>query len=276
MMRRHFSRSVCPLILSVCFSLAAAGQETAKTNPFSGDAKAVEEGKSLFRINCSLCHGIAGRGGIRGPDLSTGRWVHGGSDEDLFNTILRGVPGTPMPANDLTDEETWLVISYLRSLTPQNTAVRGDKAAGERTFWGDGNCSLCHMVNGKGGRVGPDLSRVGSMRPLEYLTESIRQPDAHLSEGLSYPYKDLAQAYEKVVVVTSAGKRITGVALNEDTFTLQMMDQSENLYLLQKKDLRSVEHTHKSLMPAYGPDLLSDQDLQDLLAYLSSLRGAKP
>jgi putative heme-binding domain-containing protein len=256
--------------------LTAAGQEPAKKNPFAGDAGAIEEGKSLFRINCSLCHGIAGRGGIRGPDLSTGRWVHGGSDEDLFNTILRGVPGTPMPANDLTDEEAWLVIAYLRSLTPQNTAVKGNKAAGEKTFWNDGNCSLCHMVNGKGGRVGPDLSRVGSMRSLEYLEESIRKPDAHLAEGLSYPYKDLAQAYEKVVVVTSAGKQITGVALNEDTFTLQMMDQSENLHLFQKKDLRSVEHTRKSLMPAYGPDLLNDQDLEDLLAYLSSLRGEKP
>jgi cytochrome c oxidase cbb3-type subunit III len=275
-MHRYLSRST-PFLLVLCFlCLVATGQDSAKTNPFARDPKAIDEGKSIFRINCSLCHGIAGHGGIRGPDLSTGRWVHGGSDEELFNTILRGVSGTPMPANDLTDEEAWLVIAYLRSLAPQNAVVKGDKTAGEKIFWGDGNCSLCHMVNGKGGRVGPDLSRIGSMRPLEYLEESIRKPDAHLAEGISYPYKDLAQAYEKVVVVTLAGKRVTGVALNEDTFTLQMMDQSENLYLFQKKDLRSVEHTRKSLMPAYGPDLLEKKDMQDLLAYLTSLRGEKP
>lgn len=263
------------LFLSLLTLTASAEQPSPKPNPLAGNAKAIEEGRLVFRVNCTLCHGLNAHGGIRGPDLTTGRRTHGASDEEVFHNILQGISGTAMPANDLTDQETWQVIAYLRSLAPKSTAVKGDRTAGEKTFWGDGNCSLCHMVKGKGGRVGPDLSRVGAARSLAYMEESIRQPDRRLTEGLTEPNKDLAQAYEKVVVVTNTGEEITGVALNEDSFSLQMMDPSEQLHLFQKKDLRSVAHTRKSLMPAYAEDLLSAKDLEDLLAYLSSLRGAK-
>jgi cbb3-type cytochrome c oxidase subunit III len=142
---------------------SAAAQET--KNPLAGNAKAAQEGASQFRINCALCHGLRAQGGSRGPDLTRGVWNHGGSDADLFRTITQGVSGTLMPANDISDAETWEIIAYLRSLAPAKLKkAPGDPKAGEKLFYGDANCAICHMVRGKGGRIGPDLSRVGSAR----------------------------------------------------------------------------------------------------------------
>ena len=243
-------------------------------NPLAVDPKAIQEGASQFRIDCALCHGLGARGGSRGPDLTRGVWTHGGSDEQIFHTITQGVPGTLMPANDLSEAETWEIIAYLRSQsssTPE--AVSGDRNAGEKFFFGNGNCSLCHMVNGKGGRLGPDLSRVGAARSPGYLAEKLRQPDKNLAAGLFDPGREWPLEYEAVTVTTTEGQTITGVLRNEDTYSIQLMDSAEELHLLLKKDLQKVTHEHKSLMPRYGEDLLDEKELQNLIAYLDNLRG---
>src|SRR6476660_824017 len=95
--------------------ISANQQEISVKNPLEGDAKEIKEGYSLFRYNCSLCHGSDARGGGKGPDLTQGRWVHGSTDSEIFQTITKGVPGTQMPPNDLSDGETWAVIAYLRT-----------------------------------------------------------------------------------------------------------------------------------------------------------------
>ena len=69
------------------------------------------------------------------------------------------------------------------------------------------------------------------------------------------------------------GKRLVGVAKNEDAFTVQLLGEDDELHLLLKKDLSEVRHERRSLMPPYGADLLSEGELQDLLAYLAGLRG---
>jgi cytochrome c oxidase cbb3-type subunit III len=236
--------------------------------------QAISRGQSSFRLNCAPCHGMNAEGGMRAPNLTTGRLAHGGTDQDLFATILRGIPGTDMPANDLSDDETWEIVAYLRSLRPPSTQpLSGDPAAGEKLFFGEGRCSACHMVQGKGGRLGPDLSRVGAARPVEYLIESIRDPDKHIAEGLIEPNHDFAQIYELVTVTLMDGTTISGVALNEDSFSLQLMDTNEQLRLLSKNEVKNVEHSRKSPMPAYGPALIDEKQLQDLVAYLHSLRG---
>ncbi len=254
----------------------AAVQEKQASNPLAGDASAVEAGRSLFRINCSFCHGFDGRGGGKGPDLTSGRWLHGGSDAAIFRTVTHGVPGTEMPANDLTEEETWMVISYLRRLTAKSGApLAGNCEDGQKIFWGKESCSQCHMVNGKGGRLGPDLSRIGASRSTPYLIDAIRKPDKDLAEGMMEPNMDIGfpVIYDSVTVITQDGRRITGVAKNEDTFSLQLMDQGEQLHLLLKKDLKEVIHERKSLMPTYDERMLSEKELRDLLAYLDSLQG---
>src|ERR1700741_431793 len=129
----------------------AIGQTT--SHSADGKAAAIKEGASLFRANCSPCHGLGGRGGGRGPDLTSGRWTHGSSDPQIFRTISLGVPGTDMPANGFEDSAIWAIVTYLRSLAPpkQATAV-GDAAKGKQIFDSAG-CSKCHMVNGSGGRL---------------------------------------------------------------------------------------------------------------------------
>ncbi|MGH9712989.1 MAG: c-type cytochrome [Candidatus Acidiferrales bacterium] len=253
----------------------AAAQEL--KNPLAGNPKEIAEGAFLFRSNCALCHGLGGHGGSRGPDLTRGVWNHGGSDAEIFHTILDGIPGTLMPANDLTDLEAWEVVAYLRTLalaTPKEFS--GDRKAGERTFQGAGNCWLCHMVDGKGGRVGPDLSGVGSRRSPEFLAEKIRHPNKHLSPGMMEPQKDWPYDTEEITVVTKSGKTIEGVLRNEDSFSIQIMDLSEDLHSFMKKDLREVIHERKTPMPPSDEATLSGQQLRDLVAYLDSLRGPTP
>jgi cytochrome c oxidase cbb3-type subunit 3 len=251
-------------------------------NPFAGDPKAAKAGEFHFRINCAFCHGLGARGGGRGPDLTRAHKRHGNADADLFRTINQGVPGTAMPPNGttgqgvgMTDEEIWQVITYLRSVqvkTPEQ--ARGSAAHGKELFYGDANCSGCHMVEGKGGRLGPDLTGVGGARTTDYIVDSVRNPSRRLAQGLAEATKEFPQEYETVTVVTSAGKEIKGVTLNEDSFSVQVMDASEQLHLFEKDKLRSFNKSRVSLMPAYDTNLLSDKDLQDIVAYLLSV-GAK-
>lgn len=254
------------------YPLSAAGQQN--KNPLAGDPRAIQEGASQFRIDCALCHGLDARGGNRGPDLTRGIWAHGGTDADLFRTITVGIPGTLMPANDLSEAETWEIIAYLRSLTPEKPRdTGGDPKVGEKLFFGDANCSLCHMVRGIGGRLGPDLSRVGNRRSPEFLAQKLREPNANLSPTLMDSGKEWPYDAQAVTVVTQDGQRIQGIVRNEDSFTIQLMDLGENLRSYFKKDLREVIHEGKSLMPTYGKDALSEKQLRDIVSYLDQLRG---
>jgi putative heme-binding domain-containing protein len=209
--------------------------------------------------------------------LTSGRWTHGSTDAEIFRTITQGVPGTEMPANAFEDSETWTIVAYLRSLQPPSRAVvAGDSAKGRKIF-NSAVCANCHMVNGSGGRLGPDLSRVGASRSVTYLMDSIRNPDNELSAGLSDPnnHYGLPLVYDTVTVVTATGEKITGVAKNEDTFSVQLMTAREELQFFLKKDLKEVIHEHKSLMPPYPESTLSQIELQDLIAYLVTLRGTE-
>ena len=264
------SALVASLLLPVYWTAAQT------QNPYSSDSTAAKAGEFEFRINCALCHGLGARGGGRGPDLTRVHKRHGDSDGDLFRSISQGIPGTAMPANGtngqgvgMTDEEIWQIITYLRSVQVRTSAKSlGNAANGKKLFYGDANCSTCHMVEGKGGRVGPDLTSVGTSRTVESLVESVRNPSQRLAWGLTEPTKEFAQRYETVTVVTPDGKQIKGVTLNEDSFSLQVMDTAERIHLFSKDKLRSIEKSRKSLMPSYGRGTLSDQDLNDVIAYL--------
>src|SRR5438309_3535318 len=274
-------RQVSPLIflgvaaLLICAVLAVSLFAQEK-NPFASDPKAAKLGESQFRANCAFCHGLGARGGGRGPDLTRAQKRHGNSDADLFRTINEGVPGTAMPPNGatqqgvgMTEEEIWQVISYIRSVQVKAPAQpAGNAAHGKELFYGSAACSTCHMIQGKGGRLGPDLSTTGSARSTEYLVESVRSPSRRLAQGISEAMKEFSQEYETVTVVTADGTKFMGVVLNEDHFTLQMMDTREQLHLFEKDKLRSLEKSRESLMPAYDQKMLSEKDLQDLIAYL--------
>lgn len=282
----HASWSLLALLISargwiafLMLTLASAGLCAQDHNPFAGDPKAAKVGEFQFRINCAFCHGLGARGGGRGPDLRRSQKRHGNSDIDLFRTINQGIPGTAMPPNGttgqgvgMTAEEIWQVISYLRSVQVKTAEQPpGDPAHGKQLFYGDASCSGCHMVDGKGGRLGPDLSGVGGARAADYIVDSVRNPSRRLAPGLTEATKEFPQEYEKVTVVTSEGTEITGVTLNEDSFSVQLMDANEELHFLEKDGLRSFKKSRVSLMPAYKTSLLNDKDLEDIVAYLLSV-----
>lgn len=172
----------------------------------------------------------------------------------------------------MTDEEIWQLIAYIRSVEVKAPAAPpGNAAHGRDLFYGDGNCSGCHMVQGKGGRLGPDLTSVAATRTVEFIVDSVRRPSKRLAQGLIEPTKEFPQEYETVTVVTADGKEIKGVTLNEDNFNVQIMDQKEQIHLLEKDKLRSFTKSRVSLMPSYDTTLLSDKDVQDIVAYLLSV-----
>jgi cytochrome c oxidase cbb3-type subunit III len=270
---RFLFPGLCWVSLLVCLNLAAQDH-----NPFSSDSKAAKAGEYEFRINCAFCHGLGARGGGRGPDLSKAAKRHGSTDAQLFSTISNGVPGTVMPANGtngqgvgMTDEEIWQIITYIRSIEVKAPSQSiGDPSRGRPLFEGDANCSSCHMVHGKGGRLGPDLSDVATSRTKEALIESVRTPNQRLAWGLTESTKEFAQEYRSATLVTADGKKLKGVTLNEDQFSIQVMDFSQQVHSFDKSQLRSLTVTRESLMPAYDSATLSDRDLNDIVAYLLS------
>jgi cytochrome c oxidase cbb3-type subunit 3 len=277
------------LIFSRCFVLAFlaaylfcfvdARLFAQDTNPLANDPKASKLGEFQFRSNCAFCHGLGARGGGRGPDLTRAQKRHGNADAELFRTINEGVPGTAMPPNGatqqgvgMTETEIWQVIAYIRSVQVKAPAKPlGDAAHGKTLFFGDAACYTCHMVEGKGGRLGPDLTATGSARATDYLVDSVRNPSRRLAQGISEAMKEFSQEYETVKVETADGDKFVGVVLNEDHFTLQMIDLREQIHVFEKDKLRSYEKSRESLMPAYDQKLLSDKDLQDIIAFLLSV-----
>jgi cytochrome c oxidase cbb3-type subunit 3 len=121
----------------------------------AGDAKAIAQGQRQFVLDCAYCHGVDARGGGRGPDLASGRWLHGDTDGAIFRNITNGIPGTEMPACGCHEDQAWQLVSFLRSLSARTAApVTGDLANGEKIFFGSSACVSCHVVKGRGGRFG--------------------------------------------------------------------------------------------------------------------------
>ncbi len=270
------------MIFAIAASFGAAKPLQAQAkNPYAGDAKMAKLGEFGFRANCAFCHGLGARGGGRGPDLTRTPKKHGKSDAELFNTINNGVPGTAMPPNGatqqgvgMTEEEVWQVVTYIRSVEKKADArILGSAEHGKQLFYGTAACGTCHMVNGKGGRLGPDLSGAASGRSTEYLTDSLRVPSKRLAQGISEAMKEFSQEYETANVTAADGTKYVGVVLNEDAFTLQILDTRENLHSWEKSSLKSYEKTRQSLMPAYDEKALPEKDLQDLLAFLAAASG---
>jgi putative heme-binding domain-containing protein len=243
--------------------LAASGWAQEQRNPFE-TAEALEQGGALFQVHCSYCHGARGEGG-RGADLTTGQYRRGGTDANLYTTVRNGIPGTEMPAVRATDDEVWKMVAFVKRLGTAGLFEKatGDPVAGKAVYEGAGRCAVCHSIGLEGGSLGPDLSDVGRRRSLKYLEESIVTPDA-----------DVPIRYRAIQVVTTSGQMIAGIRLNEDDISVQLRDEKDNLRSFLKDDIREIRHDKPSLMPPYG-STLSRKEIEDVVAYLNSLRGAQ-
>src|SRR5215813_509559 len=260
----RYPRSVPLALLCIVGRSLFAAQDPPAKNPLEGNPDAIRGGMGLYRARCADCHGMDARG-VRAPDI-TQVWASGRTDAGLFKTIREGVPGTEMPSNPrIQDAEAWQILAYLRTLAaPAPTdPPRGDAMNGERIF--RANCAGCHRVKGVGGRLGPDLSRIGVSRSREAVRSRIRRGAEGFGTG-----------YEPVTLTLPSGPPIQGVKKNEDLFSVQIMDTRERIQGYEKDKMRSVKDDTQSAMPIFGPDRLNDNDLDDLLRYLGTLRGFDP
>lgn len=237
-------------------------------------AAEIAAGQRLFAAQCTRCHGQDGSGGS-GPNLRVPRLRRAPDDAALVAVIMDGVPGTAMAAAwQLSDPEVVLVAAYVRSLGRLDAlAVAGNPARGRAVYDGKGGCAACHILAGKGRGLGPELSEVGAQRGPAYLRQSLVDPGAEFPRR-GVPYEPTAySAYRLVRATPSSGAPLVGFAVNEDTFTLQLRDASGALHSLRKADLVKIEkEANPTLMPSYKA-VLTEDELQDLVAFLSSLRG---
>ena len=270
------SRVLLVVLVSAALALATgsgAAWQSPQVNPFAGDATVAAAGRDLYNQVCQSCHGAGGQGTDRGPALASATFVHGNTDGDIFRSIRSGVPGTQMAGfPGLSDADTWRLVTYLRSLqagssatTSDAAAADGDVSAGEALFFGAAACASCHEVNGRGGIVGPDLSGAARFNPTS-LRRKLLQPNSPMVAS------GRGGSPATVVVKTGDGRDIRGVRRNEDTFSLQMIDTSGRLQLLDKRTLASVTVENSSLHPSDYASRLSTADITNLVAYLSTLR----
>jgi len=242
----------------------------ARQNPVSKNSSdtAFREGVQIFAARCASCHGLDGHGSERAPDIATRRDVRKSSDAALLRIVREGVPGTGMPAfRSLGNSKIQALVRHLRNLQGRGaiSVLPGSPKAGKVLFFGKA-CSDCHMVNGTGGYVASDLSSYGRTQSAEEIRDVLTNPN-----------KNLEQRTKTVVVTTLDGHTITGIARNEDNFSLQLQTMDGAFHSFEKSDLQSVEHRPESLMPADYGSRLSRQELDNLVGYLMSLgRTAQP
>jgi len=223
----------------------------------------IERGRTLFQAQCAFCHGADGDGG-RGANLARPTLRHAPTDEALVRVINRGIPNSGMPGNSMSLRETLQVVGFVRSLGRlKREPLPGDAVRGAQIYQASG-CAACHTIGGRGGPTGPDLTDVGGRSSPAFLRQSLVDPQADVPSG-----------FMQVRVVTREGRNLTGVRVNEDTFSIQFRDTAGALYSFFKDELTEfARDTGKTSMPSYR-ERLAPNTLDDLVAYLVSLEGAR-
>jgi len=256
-MRSSIRSSLTWTCASLLFAAAAAAQDA---GDHTYTSEAIETGSRVYTAECALCHGPNGDV-VDGIDLRIGQFRNARSDDDLRQVVTNGVPNAGMPGLDLGRAELDGIVAYIRAgFDPQGMAVRvGDPARGQALFEGSAGCTECHRVNGRGPRTAPDLSDIGAIRTPSTLQTVLLDPSAAL-RPIDRPIR----------VVTRSGEQITGRRLNEDTYSVQLIDANERLRSLIKADLAEYE---VSTTPIMQPTTLSSEQVADVVGYLLSLKG---
>lgn len=257
-MTRLHQLLITVFLLSCCALFLFAQHGPGTKNPLEGKPEAIEAGKRIYDSMCAGCHGAKGDGG-RGPAVNKGTFKRGHEDAQLFDVIKNGISGTAMPGMGLKDDEVWQVVSFLRVMGGGGTEkVTGNVTAGEAVF--KANCTGCHMVNGQGSRYAPDLSTIGNLS-VNDLKKRILKPGS--DEGYTPNF---------VEVKTKDGKTVRGLRRYEDSFSLALFSREEEFHLLRKKDLADIKYAEQSIMPANYGQRLNAEQMDNLIAYLKSLK----
>ena len=217
---------------------------------------------------CAACHGLDGKGGEHAPNIATEQRVQQMPDEALLKIVTNGIPTAGMPGFSalLNDAQIHAVVQYLRTLQGSGLSAKlpGDGNKGRELFFGRAQCGECHMVNGRGGFVGPELSGYGSGHSAAEVREAITDPN-----------KNLNPRHATVTVTTVNAKTYRGVIRNEDNFSLQIASIDGSFHLLNKADLLKLEREPQSLMPGDYGKRLTASELDDLINFLSRGAGGK-
>jgi cytochrome c oxidase cbb3-type subunit III len=258
-------------LLAPVLLLAAAPSAPAPAAPTQGP------GERLYLRECASCHGPRGEGG-RGPTLAVPRLARARDRAALLDIVEDGIDGTEMPDAHLQPREAKLVADWVLALGRRPVQkVPGDPARGQALYFGKAGCALCHTIGGEGGAVGGDLTDIGARRGAGYLSSALTDPEASLPVSSS-PYRadiNITENFLLVRLVTRAREEIIGVRVNEDTFSIQIRDVSNRVRSFWKSELAELDKMWgRSPMPSYA-EALTTPELQDLVAYLSSLRGTR-
>ncbi|MGE5647551.1 MAG: PQQ-binding-like beta-propeller repeat protein [Acidobacteriota bacterium] len=216
----------------------------------------VEAGRKQFQARCAGCHGADGMGGERAPAISNTSRAEYDSDKKIRELIRRGIPDAGMPPFQVPEPQFTQLVAFVRSrIGPASeSAVAGDAAAGAAFFFGKGRCASCHMVRGRGGIDGPDLTNAGRELTLAEIEQTLRDPNARRRRG-----------YRVAAVKLKSGAELRGFIRNESDFDLQLQGFDHKLHLLRAGEIASVERDPNSYMPALDA---SDQERQDVIAFL--------
>jgi putative heme-binding domain-containing protein len=229
-------------------------------------ASDIETGGQQYAANCLRCHGPEGDN-VATADVGHGKFRRASTDAELVRLIRNGIPNSTMAAmNNISEQNAQTIVAYLRSMASTAAAVAalpgGNVDRGKSLFEGKGTCTNCHRVGANGSRVGPDLTIIGALRRTVELHRSLLEPDA-----------EIAPTNRTLKISTRDGNTISGRLLNQDSFTIQLLDaKDEKLKSFSRSDVREIEFLTKSPMPSYK-DKLSNQELADLISYLASLKG---
>ena len=243
-------------------------------NPFANNFQAITEGQEIYNNTCTACHGKDGAAGDRAMALGApARRYARPTDPEIFDAIMQGIPGTMMPPNRLSESDAWKVTAYIHGLrgTAVDTPAKGDVAHGEQIFWSKGQCGNCHMIRGKGGLSGPDLSNLAAIRKYTSIVDALTKVQHRVAtDGGSHATALLPlSTYQPVRITMRDGKVINGVLRNEDSFSLQVFGSDNHVYLFDRASLKDIFYIPKSLMPTDYDKRLTPAEFQDLLAYLT-------
>lgn len=243
------------LAASLAAQSMVSGEE--KQNPLAGQKEAIAAGARRFREGCAACHGANAEGG-RGPRLVKNPDLFRMTDQQVFNTIRRGIPGTSMPPSQMPDDKTWQVVSFVRSLSsPAYRAyVEGNAARGEQLF--GAHCGSCHAIRGHGGSLGPDLSDAGAHMTVAELRQSMTDANAHLDA-----------TYRPLTVHMKDGSNVKGVSRDDGSYSLQMVGDDGRLHLIDKRRVGSIEWGNGTQFHTDAAAQLGADDVQDVIAFLA-------